>query len=253
MGLPSLTVAWQPTPRCGLRLRARGVAGGIDDFQLLNPQEVFLFDTADLPTLWLVDLANGNVTGRGDSEEAEFDYTFHDSSFFRIGLLNQQVRNTYDVDSEYLRESTFRSLNLQLEKVLTPTISGFIGDTIIDTHADTEIADGQYSSGTAISDVPHYEGELGLQYLNPRGWFMQQEVAVIGSRLHSYDYGTNTPRVPANAFMDMNLRFGKHVGLRTTYFIEVDNLFNQTLTLFGGNSEQLLPGRQITAGFSQRF
>ncbi len=38
-----------------------------------------------------------------------------------------------------------------------------------------------------ISDVPHFKGELGFQYVNARGWFAQPSYGYMGPRWQAYN------------------------------------------------------------------
>ena len=246
VGLPSLTASWQPTARDGLRLRARGVSGGIDDFQLLLPTEVFLFPTSDLPIL--------KFGGRGQSYEAEYDHTFPDASLLRLGLLQQQLRRTENADYERLDSSTYQSFETRYERLLTPTLSGFASLAFIASAGVVDFGSGVMSPKDELSDTPRIKGELGFQYLDPRGWFVQPSYGFVGSRFQAHISGEPAlQRARLDGYGVMNLRAGKRWGLRATLFVEAVNLFDQRYTVLSGTNEQLEPGRLLRAGLSLRL
>ncbi len=243
-GLPSLTLAWQPSGRDGLYLRARGVDGSIDDYQLLKPQEVFLFPTSDLPTLLL--------GARGQSYEAEYDHTFANSSFFRLGYLQQDLRETEDADEEFLTHSIYRAVETSYECLLTPSLTGFTNLFYIDSAGIVQL-NGKLLPESEISDIPNFKGEIGLQYLNAKGWFAQPTYGYIGQRWQAYSETPGQPRAQNAGYGVVNLRVGKRWGLHTAIFVEVDNIGNQRYTLLSQSSELLQPGRLFRVGLSQRF
>jgi len=247
VGLPSLTLSWQATARDGLHLRARGVSGGIDDFQLLLPTEVFLFPTNDLPTLIL--------GGRGQSYEAEFDHTFADASLLRLGFLQQKLtRTVVDDNLVDLSDVTYQAIETRYERAITPTLSGFLACSFISTAGRFEQNGVPATPLEAISDIPNFKSEIGLQYLDPRGWYVQPTYGYQGSRFAIPDAGfPDKPRSLQGGFGVFNLRVGKRWGLRTSLFAEVDNLFDQHFTVFSGYAAQLQPGRLLRVRLSQRF
>jgi len=243
-GLPKAIISWQPTPCDGFRVCARRLDGGIDDFQVLAPTAVFLFPANDLPAL--------RFFGHGRSYEAEYDHTFANTSFFRLGFIHQKMCDTKNVDDELLLHSSYQAIEARFELVLTPATTGFISASVINSSGVVHFypKDGQEED---ISDLPRFKGELGLQYLNRQGWFAQTSYGYFGSRF-AVRLDPALARVQFDGFGITNLRLGKRWGLHTSLFVEVDNLFDQLYTLgstaFGGI---LQPRRQLHVGLTQRF
>ena len=250
--LPALTVAWQPTPQDGVRARAYALDGSLSDYQLLRPTDVLLFPTSDLPAC--------SVGVYGSSYEAEYDHTFPDTSFFRLGFIRQQMRSDVngalqDADAEPLEHYTYQAEDVSYERVIDPNLTAFTDLSFIRSAAVASLVDFTLLTPVAdISDIPHFEGEIGIQYLNPHGWFVQPSYGYMGARWQAYDASYPTvPRARTDAYGVVNLRVGKRWGLHTALFIEVDNLTNQQYTLLSGGSEILQAGRLLRVGFSQRF
>ncbi len=120
--LPALTLAWQPTLNDGIRVRASAVDGSLTDYQLLKPSDVLLFPSSDFPAF--------NLGAHGKSYEAEYDHTFPDASFFRLGFIRQQLAgNVYDAledaDGEDLTKANYQAVEAGYERVINPDLTAF--------------------------------------------------------------------------------------------------------------------------------
>ena len=244
--LPSMAVTCQLTARDGLRLRTQGATGSIDGYQLLLPTEVFLFPTSDLPHL--------KVGGRARSYALEYDHTFTNASTVWLGVIQEQAWNTQDADTEVLDQLTYQAVKARLESVLTPTTTGFASLSFVNSHGIVNFDGTQRSPEEELSDVPRFTGEVGLQYLNTRGWFFQPSYGYSGSRFQAHDPASpSAPRLRIGGFGIANVRVGRRWGLHTSCYVEVSNLFDRQYTVLSQTTEQFMPGRQLRVGISQRF
>ena len=245
VGRPTIIFAYQPNVRSGVRLRARKLFGTVQDFELLAPRDVFLFSFDDVPTL--------QITGQGESYELEYDYTFLNSSFLRLGAFQQSLQNAVNANDDQLTHVRFRSMQIRYEGILTPTTTFFVAGNVNDAKGVVDYGAGV---GTGINEslslIPRYSVEVGLQFLDRLGWFVQPAYAYQGSRLEPAD-NPGDPRVEIGSFGVFNARVGKRWGLRSSVFLEVVNAFNKKYSVLGGVAERLEPGRQVRVGASFRF
>ena len=245
VGRPAVIIAYQPDTRSGLRFRARKLFGTVQDFELLAPQDVFLFSFDNVPSLLLA--------GQGESYELEYDHTFPNASFLRLGAFQQDLRNATNADDEQFPRARFRSAQIRYEGILTPTTTFFVDGSINDAHGAVDYGVG---IGTGPSEflslVPRYVVETGVQFLDRAGWFVQPSYAYQGSRSEPAN-SPGDPRIQSGGFGILNARVGKRWGLRSTAYVEIINAFNQRYTILGGFAERLEPGRQVRLGVSLRF
>jgi len=245
VALPSLILSAQLTARDGLRLRTQGEYGGIDGFHMLTPTDVFLFPVNNLSYL--------SFGGRGQSYALEYDHNFSDTSTLWIGAIQQQMRDAQNADVEVLDHFTYRALETRFETVLTPTTTCFASLVFMESSGVVQYAGTPLPSGE-LSDIPRFTGEVGVQYLNTRGWFLQPSWGYEGSRFQGYVPGfPDLPRTRIGGFGIGNLRAGKRWGLHTSCYIEVENLFDRRYTVLSQTTEHLVPGRLLRVGITQRF
>ena len=245
VGRPAVIVVYQPDTRSGLRFRARKLFSTVQDFELLAPQDVFLFSFDNVPPLQLA--------GQGESYELEYDYTFPNASFLRLGAFQQNLRNAADADREQFPRVRFRSAQIGYEGILTPTTTFFVDASVNDARGGVDFgADIGTGPSEPLSLVPRYSVEAGMQFLNRAGWFVQPSYAYQGSRSEPAN-NPGDPRTQIGGFGILNARIGKRWGLRSTAFMEIINAFSQRYTILGGFAEQREPGRQIRLGVSLRF
>lgn len=237
--LPGFIIAYQPNARSGLRFRSRQIFGAIEDFSLLAPTDVFLFSQDETPTLFL--------SGEGRTHELEYDYTFRDSSFLRIGLFQQTLRPAQSPGGEFLTRARFRGLRLRYEGVLNRTTTFFVNGDFNDARG---VVDSTPPSNVEqkLSETPRFAAEFGLQYLDSAGWFVQPSAAYIGPR-----YRAIGDPEPSGGFGIANVRAGKRFGLRTTAFAEVVNIFDRSFSVPFSNERLPQPGRQFRVGLVNRF
>lgn len=249
--LPAMTLDWQLGQTDAVRIRARGVSGGVEDFQLLVPVDVFLLPTSEIPML--------NIGGRGRSYEAEYSHLFADTSLLRIGGLRQELRNSTLYSSvENYQKSVYQALHLRYERVLSPYWTGFAETSFIQSSGVVVFTDGMTTQNDEITAIPRVAGEIGVQYLDKQGWFVQPAYGIIGSRYRDYMYfgvPPVSPRTRAASVSVMNLRLGKRWELDTAVYIEVANLLNRPFSYLPPRSasERWQPGRQIALGISRRY
>ncbi|MDQ3814854.1 MAG: TonB-dependent receptor, partial [Armatimonadota bacterium] len=233
--LPKLVLAYQPNARTGIRFRARRVLATPQDFQLLSPTDVF-FESEGLPEV----RSRGAEFGSGQTYELEFDHTFRNTSFLRLGLFRQNLdlagifnRGFFETPQRGVHQHGAR---LSYEGVLSRSTAFYTRLNF--NHS----RDGRSNE---VFLVPRFAAEIGLQYLNSRGYFVQPLFFYSGSRLEN----VGNPAVRLDSFKILNLRVGKRWGVRSTVFLELNNAFNERYSIF----RDLQPGRQLRLGTTRRF
>ena len=246
VGLPALIVAYLPDVRDGLRLRIRKLLGTIQDFDLLSPTDVFLFSFDNVPDLQL--------GGRGESYELEYDHTFRDASFLRLGAFQQDLRNAVNANADTFPRVRFRSAQIRYEGILNPATTFFLDGSVNDVRGPVDFSSLELGLGPSepLDLIPAYQAQVGFQFLDRSGWFAQPSFAYQGPRYEPANFPGDV-RSQAGGFGLFNARIGKRWGLRSTAFVEVVNAFNQRYTVLGGGNEQLEPGRELRIGASVRF
>lgn len=244
VGLPKLVLLWKPARTEIFQFRVRSLMGSVQDFELLAPEDTFLFPFDDAPGLVFFK--------RGRSLEAEYTHVFPNASFLRIGAYDQRLDQAND-HSEAVSAVRFRTLKTRYEGALGSCVTFFTGLNLTDSSSQLDLAPfGPLLTGYDISLQPKVSSEVGIQYLSPTGWFVQPSAVFIGRRLLSAD--STGARSQVGSFDLLNLRVGKRNGLRSTIFIEIANLFDKTYIQPGLNvNGDLQPGRQIRLGGSYRF
>ncbi len=243
--LPSIIATYRSGRATVLRFRARRLLGGIDDFELLSPTDVFGFDESqDVPTL-----AFGE---RGCAFELEASHTFSDASFLRVGLF-QFAGNVGSTPAETLESSRVQGLRVGYEGLLNRRTSFFTsfawnGSRGLVLNTDTG---GTFAPST-FSGLPNYTAEVGVQYLSDSGLFVQPSLGYVGPRFRNR-FGNNDARQSLGGFPLFNLRVGKRFGLRRSFYVEVSNLFDRSYTLLSDDVERQQPGRQVRVGATLRF
>jgi tetratricopeptide (TPR) repeat protein len=229
--LPTFIVSYLPGARSSLHFRARRLRPFNSSFDLLAPTDVFLLTFENLPRASL-------VNGGGRSYELEYDYTFSNASFLRLGAYDRRLTNAQELSLDgsgaMLPKVKIRGLQAGYEGILSRDITYF---------ANLNFNDAQDEAlQQEVANVPHFVGEVGAQYLNPQGWFLRSAYLYQGNR-------TRLDRTEAGGFGLFNVRIGKRFGLRSTLFAEVVNLFDKQYDVL----ERVQPGRQFRIGASKRF
>jgi hypothetical protein len=208
----------------------RRVFGGIRDFQLLSPRDVFVSPANDLPVF--------AAQGVASSLEIEGDHTFRNGSFFRLGLIEQHLSDVQEPSSDgsgaVVPRAHFRAVRAGYEGSFSRDVSFFLN------LAYNNVTD--RDSSEQIVNVPKFNSEAGIQYLNEAGWFVQPSAYFQSSRRRPD--GTN-----AVSFTTVNLRAGKRFGLRSVVFAEIVNITDKEFDIL--NVDQ--PGRQFRVGVIGRF
>ena len=243
-GVPNLIVAHRLSRSSELRFRARGLIGGVDDFDLLAPTDVFLYSFEGVPSL--------DLNSRGSSYEMEFSHQLSQGTFLRLGAFQRNLNAVTAEGGDKLNNTKFRSVRALVEGSFTPSTTYFVSTNFNNTKSTADLTDfdAGFDTNYELTRVPRFSMETGLQFLNHDGWFVQPTVAYIGSRLQP---GDGTPRTKLSGFTLVNLRVGKRAGLRSTIFIEASNLTNQNYVSPGGFLGEQQPGRQFRAGIEKRF
>lgn len=243
-GLPKLTAQWKLTKQDFMQFRARSLLGAIEDFQLLAPIDTFLFSFGETPQL--------DTRSRGRSLEAEYTHVFPNASFLRLGAYDQQLDNA-DSRLEPLSNIRFRMLKARYEGIINPSTTFFVSADLADTGGQLDLTPfGPLLTNYQVSLQPKVAGQLGIQYLSPKGWFIQPSAAFIGSRQLPVDFAG--VRARTGSFNLINLRLGKRQGLRSSVFVEISNLFDKTYVQPGLHAfGDLQSGRQLRVGASGRF
>jgi tetratricopeptide (TPR) repeat protein len=246
VGLPKLIADYRLSRHASLRLRARKLAGAAQDFDLLNPDDAFLFSPSNDPLL--------NYGQRGHAIDGELTYVFANTSLLALSL-GQHRLDEGTINSENLSRLKLQTLQLRYEGVVSKSATFFAGLNLSNASSINDFTPkgGPLLTGYDFSLYPRVAGQVGLQYLSRRGFFIQPSTAFIGRRFLP-DAGLGTPRGQTGGFSLVNVRFGKRAGLRSSLFVEIANLLDKTwvTTGFNGNGD-LQPGRQVRIGFNQRF
>jgi hypothetical protein len=228
--LPTLIAEYRPAPDTGVRLRVRRGFGGLRDFQLLSPTDVFLSPLDDLPQL--------AGAGSGMSYELEGDHTFRNGSLVHVGIFEMRLHDVQEPTSDFsgavLPNTRLRGLRAGYEGTLARDVSFFLRTGY------TQALDRE--SGGQIANVPRWTGEAGLQYLNDAGWFVQPSFYYQGDR-------RRINGATAGGFGVLKLRAGKRFGLRSVVFAEILNLTDRKYDIL----EVEQPGRQFRIGVIGRF
>ena len=235
VGLPNFIAAYQPNARSSLHFRARRLVGDIEDFRLLAPTDVFLFTYSGLPNL--------NLLERGRSLELEYDYTFRNASFVHLGVFDQRLASAGPAPTAPAPQAR-RGLRASYEGFINRDTTFFVNFNLINAR-DIEL-------NQDVEQVPGRSGEVGVQYLNRQGWFLQPSVFYLGSRIRSrsarpQSSGTGVSRLGGVSLV--SLRAGKRWGLRSVLFVEVNNLFDKNYVVL----RDLQPGRRVRLGVTRRF
>jgi len=229
---PSLIAEYQLNDRSGVRFRARRLVGAVEDFQLLSPTDVFLTSLSSLPKV-------GLINGSGRSFELEYDYTFRNASFLRLGVFDQHINRAQDLSVDgnsgaFLPRVRLRGFQAGYEGIVSRDINFY---TNLNLNSAKDSVFNQY-----VANVPKWSAEAGFQYLNRAGWFVQPSLFYQDDRVR-------VDRTRASSVALINLRAGKRFGLRSVVFAEVVNLGNKRYDIL----EIVQPGRQFRIGLTQRF
>ncbi len=230
--LPALVMAFQLDKRSNLRLRTRRIFGNISDFQLLAPLDEFDLSTRNLPDLAL--------TGRGASSEMEYDHTWHNSSFLRLGVFDQNLLDAQDTLLNPIKRVRLRGARVGYSGLLNRQTSFFVNGSFNRARNVTD--------SRAVDNVPRFSGEVGLQYLNRSGWFVQPSFTYSGNRSTT---DSNAVTSQLGGFGLWNLQIGKRWGLHTIVSVEVSNILGKEYALFSPSLTQ--PGRGVRLGITNRF
>jgi hypothetical protein len=226
VGLPNVVADYRLSPRSGLRARYRRIFGTVDDFQLLRPNDTFLYSDLDIPGI--------TILGRGETVDVEYDHTFANASFLRLGLLHHNLRRVNQGGG---------GLNARVRGVRAG-YEGFLGrDTSFFLNLGVNDID-EAGTQSTLRGVSKFSGSAGLQYLNESGYFVQPGVFYRSSQVK-----TQNPFREAGGFAVWNLRVGKRWGLRRTLVLELNNAFDKSFAL---RSERQ-SGRRLIMGATGRF
>jgi len=168
--------------------------------------------------------------------EIEYDRTFADASFLRVGAFQQDIRQAGFLGGDVYDKAHNRGLQASYEGLLSRDLSFYLsGD--VNYARDSE-------TGLRIAQIPDFDGLTTLQYLNREGYYAQTAYYYQGNRVAAYD-----DRSHLGGFGVLNLRLGKRSGLRTNLYVELNNILNKKYDVYGA----LQPSRQVAIGISQRF
>ncbi len=243
-GLPTVLASFQITPNTNARLRFRQLLGGIEDFELLSPSDVFLFSQREVPVQ--------NFAQRGRSYELEFNHTFPDASFLELGVFQQSARGAGS-NLENFNSLRFRGVRARYEGIVSPRTTFFVSG---DYNAARGIVDNFGAAplvNEILAEVPRVRFETGAQYLSDGGFFVQPSVGYFGAIARVNEFFE--PRGRRGGFALANLRVGKRSGLRSVFYIEARNLFNREFATTSNVNVtgDLGVGRQLVVGLSRRF
>jgi hypothetical protein len=226
VGLPNMVAEYRLSERSGLRARYRRIFGTLDDFQLLRPNDLFLYSDLDIPSI--------TILGRGETVDLEFDHTFADASFLRLGLLHQDLRRVNQGGGG--SNAKARGVRAGYE--------GFLGrDTSFLLNFSLNDIDEPGGQSTLVG-VSKFAGGASLQYLDERGYFVQPGVFYRSSQIKVVNSTAET-----GGFAVWNLRAGKRWGLRRTIFVELNNALDKAYAMRGTRQ----PNRRLIIGATGRF
>lgn len=234
-GMPTVIAAYQADRRSAFRLRARRLFASVADFQLLTPTDVFLVSFAGLPQATSV---GSSPSSDGTSVEAEYDRTFADASFLRIGAFQQDIRQgeIFNSGGGPYEKAHVRGVQASYEGLLGRELSFYLSGDINDP-VDRAV-------NQRIAQVPNFDTLATLQYLNRAGFYAQGAFYYQGNRVTA-----DGDPSQSGGFGVLNLRFGKRTGLRTNVYVALTNALNKSYDVYG----LLQPARQFAVGISQRF
>jgi tetratricopeptide (TPR) repeat protein len=241
--LPTLVMDYQPNAWSRLRFRYRSLLGTLEDFELLSPDDDFLFSTDSPRLITFTPLTNG--FGRGSSSEVEYSLVTTKGASLRLGLFEERLSNAQEPSDSgigaLVPEARTRGARINIEGLLNRHTAMY-SDLNLTSAKDLQL--NQY-----ISNVPRVFAEVGVHYLHDRGWFVQPSAAYVSSQYTARDFATRSGGIRFGGFGLFNLRFGKKMGLKSTIFAEIDNIFDKSYLLL----EAVQPGRRVQAGWTVRF
>jgi outer membrane receptor protein involved in Fe transport len=185
----------------------------------------------------------------------EYDHTFSNASFLRVGFfqrnLNQSVSGVFGSTGQFADDVRYRGVRVRYEGALSSVLTFFTGLDLNDAEGKIKTVNRDLTPAVVrgrLTQVPRVAAEIGLQYLNRDGYFVQGSLAYIGSRPRDVNL-FQPSRGSYNSAALANLRAGRRLGLRYSAFVEVVNLFDEEFV--GGSLLQ--PGRQLRIGAVSRF
>lgn len=231
-----------------MRLRARSFRPVPTQMNLLEPADDFFISLDDLPRSANFD-SLFNHWPKITEYDLEWDHTNRNAAVWRATLFHQVSHVTTGMDlSPTLLFERVRTFGLRAahERALSPNCNGYLHLNWTHSRATPVGFDAMFNPiilpETQTENVPNYAVEIGIQYLNRKGWLAQ------GSFYYQSGFVRPTGE-QAGGFAVTGLRLGKRSGLKRVVFVEVNNLFDKQFDFFG--AQQL--GRKFHAGFSQRF
>lgn len=231
--VPDLIGSVRTDARSEVRVRVHRLFSTITDFELLDPNDVFLLSYAQIPSVSLFP-----PLGDGTSTEIEYDRTLNNGSFLTADAYHQDLRNG-SIEASLVGavpEVSLNGLQAALEGSLGPRWSYF---------TEVQIAGARDKTlDVPVADVPYCTVTGSLQYATPSGYYGQVQYYSETSRLIAEGVPGSSP-----AFDVENLRIGRRLGLRVDLFAEVDNAFNKAWDVSG----VIQPGREERAGVTLRF
>ena len=232
--LPTFIASYQTGGRTSLRLRAGKRTQGFDN-SLLHPTDEFASNTRDFLPI--------DIGATERRLELEAEHTFKNSSFLRLSLFNQRtdqaVIASLDGSGTLFGQGKMRGVRARYEGNLRRDLSFF---------TDFTMRRATDSSRQDVAFVPRFLGQIGLQYYNESGWFVQPSMYYQSGVFNS---GLLTGEAPARrgGFGLFNLRVGRRLGLSTAAFVEVSNVGGKEYRLY----DIAQPGRRLRFGLTQRF
>ena len=202
---------------------------------MLRPTDVFV-ELDDVPAVGM--FPNAGPNGRGRSAELEFYHTFRNASFLRVTLFDQDLKRAENgsIGTPLYEQVAQCGARLSYEGALNEDTSFFMRVNF--NHARDPLDDQD------IAQVPRFGAGLGLHYLNRAGYFIEPLLLLQGKRLERRGSSNQLDR-----FSVLNLRVGKRTGLRSSVFVELNNILNSEFSV----SRDRQPGRELRIGALHRF
>jgi outer membrane receptor protein involved in Fe transport len=156
----------------------------------------------------------------------------------RVGLFDQRLTDFRQLSGagSTLPEARLRGVRASYEGVLNRNTTFYVDFNLNDTK--------DVAADQDVALVPKWTGEVGLHYLNRRGWFFQPSFFYLGKRVDDDIASTRL-----GGFSLLNARAGKRFGLRSMVFVELVNALNKDYDILGA----IQPNRHLRVGAMHRF
>lgn len=176
------------------------------------------------------------------------------ADIYLMKINDMQVEETPTAGVVYIvnaAKATSKGLEVELEALLTPTLtffaSGGVNDTSYDDFSDNA---GNYD-GNRATYAPKYNFDVGMQYRNASGYYARCDVNGYGKT-----YFDKANRYAQDAYTLVNTKIGYETKAYDVY-LYAHNLFDKEYdannAYFNGTTTIVREGREIGVKFAYRF